>query len=846
MVARLLLLAALALPCFAAIGDNAPSIPSTYLQTHPHLPYPTNTYLDLIWTNRAGGAAFIWTDATAWSSAAPGSRIAMRHLLLAYLSEKRNSGPNIATFLQKIKDFSNLAGNWNLTTGSGYWDPSIALSMAYDWTYADLGGTIQGSMRTSLQFMETGFETNYVGSKSSPYNDQFYITGFKQILPMLVATAIYPDDPTTSIVHLRWVMDMELNMMIPAWRQVIGGSGYWGAGADASTDGGGAWHEAWGDYVNKPLGLTNWLIVEPLAWSTASGITASSYFTGQEPWIKNFAYWTMYAVRPNFTLEQTEPMGIPVFDGENFASSGNPAATGQDLGALGELAEIYNDPTLRGWSRLVNFYGNTPAGYEPSGWPYLDPDAAAKSANSRTALSTVRNFPGQGRLYVRTGWGEHDTFCELVYRDIEWSHPVADTGAVNCFNRGELTIRSGSYGPGSASDHFYLYALQAIAQNVPIVYDASDLYNSEADWPVQNNDGTTTNSVAPNDGGQMRDGSALSNRGGLSMQAMTASPSDPAQWMRSREFYHRAKLVGYANGTANKYTFAAVDITAAYNNLYSRNPHTSSWLFNQANTANRTYRVQKAVRQVTFIPRGTAMYVVTYDQVISTNASFTKKVLWHSTNLPVISGNSYTITRNELVTSHPYPDHIPQQWSQGHVGTTYGVGINDCPGGGCTTSSTQYQFHGKAYGWLTAPSTGTMTLVGGAGHEFDITDSNGTVNHNKCMQGLFLCTAGNGLGAVTGEVHPDNTNYPQQPGSYRIEQAVGASNLSDQFINVQLITSDLDTNVVSTAPVSTLATGNWTTVWKDNTNTCTYTLVQPQFGVGRTLNAVGAGCATVI
>src|SRR5258706_12573739 len=135
MIKKLILaiyLACLIYSAKAAIGDNAPSIPATYIQTHPHLPYPTNTYLDLIWTNRAGGSLFIWTDATAWNSAAPGGRIAMRNLLLAYLSEKRNSGPNVATFLQKIKDVSNLSGGWNLTTGNGYWDPAIALSMAYD------------------------------------------------------------------------------------------------------------------------------------------------------------------------------------------------------------------------------------------------------------------------------------------------------------------------------------------------------------------------------------------------------------------------------------------------------------------------------------------------------------------------------------------------------------------------------------------------------------------------------------------------------------------------------------------------------------------------------------------
>src|SRR3954447_26173127 len=112
---------------FGAIGDNAPSIPASYVASHPRLPYPDNAFLDTIWAARAGGAAFIWTDASAWDSTTPGSRIKMRNLLFAYLAEKRNSGPNVAAFLANIQGFADLNGNWNLTTGGGYWDPALAL-----------------------------------------------------------------------------------------------------------------------------------------------------------------------------------------------------------------------------------------------------------------------------------------------------------------------------------------------------------------------------------------------------------------------------------------------------------------------------------------------------------------------------------------------------------------------------------------------------------------------------------------------------------------------------------------------------------------------------------------------
>ncbi|HXI38631.1 MAG TPA: hypothetical protein VNH83_01570 [Bryobacteraceae bacterium] len=833
---------------FAAIGDNAPSLPATYVTTQPRLPYPDNTYLDLIWNNRAGATAFIWMDSTNWSSTTPGNRIQMRHLLFAYLAEKRNGGPNVATFLQKIKDFSNLSGNWNLTTGGGYWDPTLALSLALDWANADLGSAVQSSICSSLDTMMTNFEVTYVSSKSSPYNDQFYITGFRQMLHLLAALASYPNCGGNALKHLRWSLDMHVNMLWPAWKEEIGSAGYCAASTDSSTDCGGAWHEAWGDYVNKTEGLTEWFITEPLAWSVSSGRGVSNYFAVDNPWMKNLAYWTMYQVRPDFTLEPVEPMGRPHFDGENFSATGYPLDAGHDLSMLDGLAAIYNDPTIRGWSRLINWYGHIPNGFVPSSWPYYVPDSSANNgaANSRSALSTVRNFPGAGRLYVRTGWGENDTSCVFVYRDSYWSHPVQDAGALNCFNRGPLTIRSGDYRPGSASDHFQNYALQAIAQNTLVVCDPADVYASET-LPVDHNDGTETGVAMPNDCGQRRVGSAISNKGGLSLNAITASPSDPAQRSRGREFYHMAKLIAYANGTGNKYTYAAVDMTNAYNNQWSRRAHSSSWLYNEANTSNRTFRVQKAVRQVTFIPRGTAMYVITYDQVTATNASFTKKVLWHSINQPAISANSYTITRADLVTSKPFVDHWPQQWSTVHVGS---AGISNCPSG-CTTSSTQYQYHGKLYGWMTLPASGSLTLVGGVGHEFDITDPGGagTINHNECMQNQ--CMAGEGLGAVAGQINPEPLAAPHQPGSWRIEEWTGpagtnANNFNDSYINVQLVTSDLDTNTVSTAPSTSASGTNWMTTWKDNSDTCTYTLTQPQNGAGGTIAVQGAGCTTII
>jgi hypothetical protein len=323
------------------------------------------------------------------------------------------------------------------------------------------------------------------------------------------------------------------------------------------------------------------------------------------------------------------------------------------------------------------------------------------------------------------------------------------------------------------------------------------------------------------------------------MDAGQRSPSDPAQWTRDREFYHTAKLTAYAVQPAGRYAYAAVDITSAYNNLWSRNAHGTAKDSRKAGTSNRSFRVRKAVRHFLWVPRGTAAYVVVYDQIISTNPGFTKKVLIHSINQPSLAGNSYTISRTELATSRPFPNLWPQLWASQ---------ITNCPGG-CSGSSTQYQYNGKLYGWMTLPSGGSLTNVGGAGHEFDITDSAGTTNWNECMIGQCTTGAGGtnneGLGGVTGFINSDPTSAPTQPGAWRIEQTPASAALDDKFLNVMLVTSASDTNTVSTVPGTSVSGTNYVTTWKDNSNQCTYTYTAPINGVGGTLTiqeTVAGGC----
>jgi len=967
---RLLWILLLAQPVFAAIGDNAPSVPATYIGNGlSRLGYPDSAFLQKICTSGSSTSAGdgchmvarYRTAADGWSSVTPpGGQtglIQMRRLLIAYAATKWNGTPN-AAYLQKIKDFQNIANNL-----AGTWLGTISLATGFDWFKGDFDASTKSTFCSDMDAMMSAFENPSYIKGASPYNDQFYITGGQQQIHLLPALASYPDCGGNSLSHLRFSMDLLLNIMVPTWKQVVGNPDN-AASSDTDYDHGGGWHESW-EYVNQTEGLNAWYLTSLLAWANASG-RGTAFFTVDNPWIKNWAYRMLYQVRPDWVMEPIGQVSRPHFQVEYCPPSGTcPEAgaigivTGAYLGTLEGLAAIYNDATLRGWARLVDWAGQTPDGLEPSAWPYYTPDSSANSTNTKSASVPIKNFPGWGMLFFRTGWGEDDTFCTFSYRDNYWSHPVADMGAFTCFNRGQLAIRSGTYRSGSAAPHAQ-YLVESTAQNTISITDPNDLYNDETyplcshslvscNWPP----GADLHLPFPNAGDERRVGSQLGNLGNLG--GPQYSPADPAQWMRGREYYHMGRLLSYAVNPG-KYAFAAIDMTSAYNNLYSRNSHTGAFNTQEANSSNRSFRAQKVVRQFLFIPRGQAAYVVVYDQVIATSSTFVKKFLLHSINQPSISGNSYTITRSDLVTADSFVGAWLRQWSSAVIGSQ---GLTHCPGG-CNTSSTQYQYNGKLYGWASWPSSVVLTNVGGgrqsgdAGHDFDVTDSNGTTNWNECsISGTSGCgfgsvagadtangpfaiatgvndklliavdggagqtitlTAGasrtaaqvvadinatltgavasvegkqqiglksnntnpapasieiqtvannayttlgftvgiysgsynEGLGSVGGFMHPDPLMGPQQAGSWRIEETTGTNQLSDQFVNVMLVTSASDTNLVSTTPTTTLSDNTFTTTWKDNSNTCTYTLTHYQNGAAGTLTIQGAGCSATV
>jgi hypothetical protein len=665
----------------------------------------------------------------------------------------------------------------------------INIALIYDWLYSDLDAATKTEFLNELDVLTTEWEENYIGLGASPYNDVFYIR--LGVAGMVTALAMHPDHPNGA-KHVKFMMDVWFNRLLPVWKQVFGPEG-------------GGWHENWSDYVNASNGggLTTFLVPSLLSWQAATG----DPIFARETWVKNFAYFSMYMTRPDFVMESIGDSSRPYLTEEYNLQ------IGAGLGSLNGLAEIYNDPALRGWARLVNQeFPSGPDGFEPSAWPFYTPDKNTNAASTRAVLPTVRNFTGWGLLAARTGWGENDTTATLKYGDNFWSHEHFDTGSFTIFSRGYLALDSGSYRAGSASEHQNQYGRQTVAHNTLTITDPADYYPTTT-FSASDPSGSGVQLPLPNDGGQRRMGSGINER-----FPQFVSPNVLGDWLQQWDYYHTGKMVALASTPT--YTYTAVDITAAYNNKFSAGT---------PNATNRTNRAQKAVRHMLFIPRGTSAYVVIFDQVTSTNASFVKKWLLHTVNQPVINGSAFTVTRSELVNELPY--NWTQRWQSQ---------LKNCPNGDCAVGN-KYQYAGKLYGWMVQPQAAVISAVGGPGKEFWVEDplKPGTgVNWNQCMYGQ--CDANvEGLGAVDNYINPDPNTAPHEPGSWRIEEKPSAASTQDYFLNVLLATTVSDSNVPGTVTVPTnLPAGSVGATWTEGGKT--YTVTFPQNDIGGHVTVTGA------
>jgi len=313
-----------------------------------------------------------------------------------------------------------------------------------------------------------------------------------------------------------------------------------------------------------------------------------------------------------------------------------------------------------------------------------------------------------------------------------------------------------------------------------------------------------------NDGGQRRAGTFYQQLGFTQYN----SPNTIQDWQANAGYYHMGTLVSYASSP--NYTYAAIDITPAYNIPQS---------ITSPNAVNRTNRANSVVRQMLFIQPG---YVIVYDQVNSTNPSFKKKWLLHSVNMPIVSFIFNETDPTENVTDYS------EAWTK-----YYGPLLSNANLSG---SLLKYQYSGKLVGWMVSPNAGAITLVGGPGKEFWIEDptSPGTgTNWNQCM--YQQCSLPSWVWASPTNAQdiltPDPSVGLVEPGSWRIEEAPSVASNQDYFLNVMLATDYSNTNIPASVTGSQDAV-SLSATWSDANNT--YTITFPKAGVGGHVTVTGA------
>jgi hypothetical protein len=741
-----------------------------------------------------------------------------------------HDGTLAATYLTKIKTMSKTAWEGSGGLNSNALAGSLCEVMAREWIYAALDAGTRATWLSDFDAWSTFWENDR--NQDSPYNDVTYIRG--DLLAMPLAIAQYLDGGAVGLRHLRFAMDYYINYIFPVWRQ------RWGPGSpnDSTTDGGGCWHEQWPEYMDQPFGMVHHIGPNMLSWAQFTN-NYPGFFTTDNPWVANIAYCLVYQQRPDFTLERINDHsgGGPIYS--EYTGVGRAAP-----GTLETVASAFNRPSLRWIARMVDWRnGIVPYGFEPAGFPYLAPDSSANTSTSpaSASLPLVRNFNNYA-IFGRTGWTEDDSFFSLRCQDHFWSKDFQENGGITAYSRGSLIIRSGGGRPGTASQYVNLYSGRLISQSAFLALDGTatsgDYYPDET-IPIIRADGSITNMAAPNEGGGRAIGSGWNQQSSIAQ--LMQSPYDLPMWQRARELYKACEVVAF--NTQPKYTYAAIDDTLQYNNQWSHTPHTTAWKYDQANTVNRSYRVQNHKRHVVWIPRGKSAIMLVFDQAITANPGIVKKVVFHTIEQPTVSGNHITISRNRTATVKGEPSYynlVPPSSGQWNWGSTH------C--GACTGS---YTYSGAADIWETiggnvpySGATPTPCLVGGAGHEADI---GAICNPNGTVASYGTNWAEASIGQIDGPsqafygynndqsnfVRPDQTFGMQEPGSWRVEETVGANHTDDWFLNVALIRDVADTAIVlTTAPVTTdLGNGHLSTTMKYNTDLCTITVVLPKYGI---------------
>jgi len=454
----------------------------------------------------------------------------------------------------------------------------------------------------------------------------------------------------------------------------------------------GTWTE--GNHYNFLESLRH-IVLGLQAYRTASN---RNYFdivaAGYDDFLTKVAFFYIYNMRPDFSWERIGDIGQQKTLPHNEVQH-----------VIEALAVGISDPAtkakIRSFSDDLTYYCGTRAIHRYYKWGmmlFYDKNIPTTPSYAQLPLATRMGAGTFEQVVFRSGWTEDDTVITFISGNHFTDHQHFDRGHFQIYHKGGLTCDSGAYDHMYGSHHSN-YFTRTVAHNSLLIF----------------NPGESFPSGYVNDGGQRVIRGAQNNTtwdiylANLQTKHFDAADMEAFQYDDDRE----------------RFSYARGELSGAY-----------------------TSKVSLCNRQLLYLNQKD--YLVVYDRVTSSDASFKKTWLLHSTETPVVD----TSTPSAGVTAFANPSVV-------RVDRT----------GSQDIGARTVNYSGRLFFRPLLPQSNDFTVIGGSGYEYYVNGAN------------YPPSGSDGA--------------PREPGNWRVELSPQNSATEDKFLVAFEITDTSTPQMVS-------------------------------------------------
>ena len=311
--------------------------------------------------------------------------------------------------------------------------------------------------------------------------------------------------------------------------------------------------------------------------------------------------WHVYATRPDGRIE-------------GFGDEGSRVDLKDETRRVIDLlAQLTGHPVLATYSRYLqklrgraSYYRGYRWGFplfnDPGAVPVLGIEPGELEGLSKWLPEAALFGPGaMNYAYIRSGWGEDDTFISFRAGGTFTHHGHYDAGHFTLFKASPLAINSSTYG-GVRNAHRLNYAIRTVAKNSILILRKGEVVKPNRFFDEN---------VA--DGGQ---------RIVLPTGSGIRSVEDWRENLESGLHLEGGRVLQFEN-VEGEFAYIAADLTRAYNNP-------------DYDVGGTGGKVSKLRRELLYLYAEDRLII--YDDIISVRSSYTKKWLLHTVGRPQVAG----------------------------------------------------------------------------------------------------------------------------------------------------------------------------------------------------------------